>query len=328
MYSVGYAEGNDVDISREHWRENRPRPLAWASWYPADGRDKETPSPQPTITKDAQLSTQQVKFPVVLLSHGTGGRAQGLSWLGTRLAEQGFISIAVSHHGNNCTEPYLAEGFLCWWERARDLSTVIDLLTCREPFVDRLDTSAISAVGFSLGGYTVLSLLGALTNYDLFKDWLASKQLKDTGPKEFPNLSQAIPELMEQSKKFRQSMERQGVSYRDHRIKSAVALAPAPTIRAFEPASLKSISVSVGIMVGQDDKEAAHQDCAVWLKEQNPRMTLELLEKNVGHYVFLPEATPLDLVNEPDIFRDPEGVNRRDIHDRATRFVLATISSP
>ncbi len=313
MYSVGYMEGKEFDHTREHWREISPRPLTWASWYPS--------------AIGGKLSSEHSKFPVVLLSHGTGGRAQSISWLGSRLAKQGFISIAVSHHGNSCIEPYMAKGFICWWERARDLSVILDTLVNQGPFANRFDLSAVSAVGFSLGGHTVLSLLGDQTNYDLFLNWLASKGMLDTGPKEFPDLARAFPELFATSDKFCKSMDRQGLSYKDDRIKSAVVLAPAPPIRAFNPSSLKSISIPVGIMVGQDDREAPHKDCAAWLKEQCPEMTLELLDKNVGHYIFLPEPTKIDLENEPDIYCDPVGVNRRNIHNQATQFVLETISS-
>lgn len=337
MYSVGYTEGKELDDTRANWRENRPRPLVWAAWYPCDAEPEEmTEATTSTntalfrmeaVAKNADLSNQKSKFPVVLLSHGTGGSAQSLCWLGTKLAAQGFICIAVSHHGNCSIEPYLPEGFVCWWERARDLSLILDKLSLKGPFADRLDLSDVTAAGFSLGGYTVLSLLGAITNYDLFKGWLASKHQKNTGPKEFPNLSQAIPGLMENSEKFRQSMERQGLSYQDHRIKAAVVFAPAPTVRAFEPSSLNSITIPVGIMVGQDDQEAPHQDCAVWLKEQCPDMSIELLGETVGHYVFLPEATELGLETEPDICCDPLEVSRRAIHNQATEFVLKTISN-
>ncbi|MCZ4279814.1 hypothetical protein O4H49_03430 [Kiloniella laminariae] len=312
MYSVAFREGLEVDPAREHWREAATRPLIWAAWYPSDdGHDP---------------SHQQDRFPVILLSHGTGGLAQSLSWLASGLASQGYICLAVSHHGNTCVEPYMAEGFICWWERARDLSVLLDRLGAKAPFSGRLDLTRVSAVGFSLGGYSVLSLLGARTRYDLFRDWLASRKIPDSGPREFPDLALSLPRLQETSEKFRQSMDRQNLSYKDGRITAAVALAPPPPVRAFEPDSLKSITVPVGILVGQNDREAPHLDCACWLKQQNPAMELQLLGKTVGHYVFLPEGTASDKAREPELFYDPEGINRKEIHKQATDFVLKIIA--
>ena len=64
------------------------------------------------------------------------------------LAGAGFLAVAVDHHGNNFIDGYSPEGFVRWWERARDFSFVLDELCARE------DIGAVGAAGFSLGGYT------------------------------------------------------------------------------------------------------------------------------------------------------------------------------
>src|SRR5580704_15320886 len=66
--------------------------------------------------------------PLVLLSHGTGGTASGLAWLGSALAARGFVVAAIDHPGNNALEDYTVEGFSLWWLRAVDLSAVIDAM--------------------------------------------------------------------------------------------------------------------------------------------------------------------------------------------------------
>ena len=60
------------------------------------------------------------EFPLIVLSHGTGDSAQIMAWLACALASRGYIVAAVHHPGNNALEKYTAEGFLIWWERARD----------------------------------------------------------------------------------------------------------------------------------------------------------------------------------------------------------------
>ena len=75
---------------------------------------------------DAALATTPTRFPPVVLSHGTGGTGGNLAWLGTALARAGYVAAAVNHPGNKRIDGYTVAGFTLWWERARDLSAVID----------------------------------------------------------------------------------------------------------------------------------------------------------------------------------------------------------
>jgi predicted dienelactone hydrolase len=333
MFKAGYIEGFTTDPARPAWRSSAPRPLIWAAWYPAADdaavADKVIGPPgaelfrMGRVAENAALSSVQNQWPVVLLSHGTGGTAQGLSWLGVHLAAKGFISIGISHHGNTAAEPYLPEGFLCWWERARDLTEILNLLGAHGPFADRLDLNAIFAAGFSLGGYTVLQLAGAVTSLKLFDEWLISIGEHGGGPREFPDLASHIPELRAKSAQYRQSVERHSDSYLDPRIKAVVALAPAPPVRSFKPESVSMIVVPTALIVGQNDLEAPHTLCALWLKENNPSFQVELLGRDVGHQVFLPEATETGKALEPDICCDPDGVDRGAIHGSVATMVEA-----
>ena len=329
MFRAGYIEGMATDLARPAWRSGSRRPLIWAAWYPAAydatvvdkviGPSGAELFRMGLVAKNAPLSSVRNRWPVVLLSHGTGGSAQGLCWLGAHLAAKGFISIGVSHHGNTAVESYLPEGFLCWWERARDLTVILDLLSKHGPFAERLDLNNVFASGFSLGGYTVLQLAGAVTSLKLFEEWLITLGENGGGPREFPNLTNHIPDLNSQSTQYRQSIERHSDSYFDPRIKAVVALAPAPPIRSFKSESIAKIVVPTTIIVGQNDMEAPHKYCALWLKENNPSFQIELLGGDIGHQVFLPEATDVGKALEPDICCDHVGVDRVAIH----RFVAA-----
>ena len=337
MFGAGYIEGMASDPARSAWRSTSPRPLPWAMWYPVA---QETAVAEKFIgppgaelfrigpvAENAALSSAQKRWPVVLLSHGTGGSAQGLCWLGMHLAIRGFISIGVSHHGNSALEPYLPEGFLCWWERARDLTVVLDLLAVNGPFSDCLDLKNVFSAGFSLGGYTALQLVGAITSLELFDEWQNTLGKGGGGPREFPDLADRIPELHGQSIQFRQSIKRQSDSYLEPRIKAVVALAPAPPVRSFKPESVAKIAVPTTIIAGQNDLEAPHRQCALWLKENNPAFQIELLGHDVGHYVFLPEATDVGKAHGPEICRDPVSVDRAAIHRFAAEAAARLFNS-
>jgi predicted dienelactone hydrolase len=240
---IGYLRGQAADLSRENWAGTGPRPLGWTAWYPTEaeqpeeevflGREGAAWMTMGKVVTQGELRRQTEPFPVVLMSHGTGGSAADLGWLGIRLAAKGFVVLGVDHHGNTAVEPFRPEGFLCWWERARDLSIVLDLLAELEPFQGRLDFGKVFAAGFSLGGYTVLSLGGAITHMRLFSDWMTARGIT-RGPREFPDIASHVAPLLERSRVFRASWERPSQSYRDARVKAILSCAPAPTVRAFQ----------------------------------------------------------------------------------------------
>jgi predicted dienelactone hydrolase len=341
QHICGYREGVAYDRSRTAWRTDDPRPLAWAAWYPATvaatpverligvpGAEYFRMGP---VAEDAPLNSDKPQWPVVVLSHGTGGMAQGLAWLARGLAKRGFVAIAVSHHGNTTLERYLPEGFLCWWERAADLTTILNILSEDEPFAGRLDLDRTFAAGFSLGGYTVLASAGAITDLNLFAQWLGNDD-GPRGPREFPDLSERIPQLAEQSKQYQASVARHGNSYGDPRVRAIFAMAPPPPVRAFVPESVSAIDAPVHIIVGQNDSEAPYDECALWLRAQNPAFEVTLLGTEVGHYVFLPEATDAGKAQLPELCVDPVRVDRRAIHQLAVELAsdlfLSVIDEP
>ena len=211
-FKVGFRQGELKDHRRRNWSGDGPRPINWSAWYPAADEAVEAtmlvPAATPmfimgAVAQEATTNDSRAEYPVVLLSHGTGGSASSLGWLARRMAAEGFIVVGVDHHGNTASEPYRAEGFLCWWERPRDLAQALNALAETGPFAGRLDLDRVSAAGFSLGGYAVLSLAGAITDMKLFFQWSAGQRLGN-GPREFPRLSDHITPLLRTSSIFRE----------------------------------------------------------------------------------------------------------------------------
>lgn len=330
MFNIGFDTGKTQDQSRSNWNGDGRRPLAWSAWYPTDA------PPAPTVTDHnsdgkrsfivedstpgAELASRLEQYPVVLLSHGTGGTAAGLGWLAERLAKNGFIVLGVDHHGNTGSEAYRAEGFVCWWERARDLSALLDF-HATGPFAGRIDPDRIYAAGFSLGGYSVLSLLGGITEMPLFEEWARDRRWGN-GPREFPDVGDLVPHLLQTNAVFRNSWQKQSLSFKDRRIKAGLLLAPAPTIRALTVDSLKKIDVPVAIAAVGMDIEAPSDLCAEWVATHLPNNTFTLLEPAAGHYAFLCECTEWGKQYEPEICTDAPGVERHLLHERAAALAL------
>jgi predicted dienelactone hydrolase len=135
--TVGVALRAFVDEARSNWQGTGPRPLATIIWYPAASGSKLKAPDLGTaeiqkyfvsypVAADAALSTEQKKYPLVLLSHGSTSVATSLDWLGVYLASHGYVVAAANHHGNTAAEPGgpIPQGFGAQWERPRDLSVL------------------------------------------------------------------------------------------------------------------------------------------------------------------------------------------------------------
>jgi predicted dienelactone hydrolase len=322
---LGYREGMIADPDRPAWRRDEPRPIGWSAWYPAAADARVEPafigSPdQPFFILGPQARDAEPagdKLPVAIVSHGTGGSAVGFHWLARRLVADGWVVIGPNHHGNTTLEPYYPEGFLAWWERARDLTLLLDWLGRDSFLAGRIDLSRVAAIGFSLGTHSVLGLLGARTDMAQFRTWALSQpeemSLVRRGPREFPDLADQLDGLLENSPIFRASWDRQGIDYTDARITAAALYAPAPPVRGLTEASLRGISAPVQMLVGDADLEAPPEH-ARWLKAFLPQASLEILTPGISHYVFLPVGTERSRATAPEVFADPPGVDRAAIH--------------
>jgi len=256
-----------VDAGRKNWRGTGPRPLRTLVWQPAN---------------DGPAS----KRPLILLSHGAGGSAQGMSWLGACLASRGFIAAAVSHIGSPRDEiqlagrMYLSEWYM--WERPKDLSVVLDKLLSDPVFGPRIDRDRIGAAGFSLGGYTVIALAGA--KLDL-------PRLEANSPPPPPEIAEILPKAIAESTELqktnpvvRESYRHSADSYKDKRIRGVFALAPALG-GGFTQAGLAPITIPVRIVVGRDDLVTPLALDAQRYADLIPGATLTILPGEAGHFV-------------------------------------------
>ncbi len=213
MYKVGQQLRKWTDRSRQNWAQTDVRPLSTVIWYPTEDavetKDFPLGAPEPLfllreVGIDAPVRTTPRTFPVVLLSHGTGGSAFQLGWFGRSLAACGYVAVAVNHHGNTSVEPYTPHGFLLWWERAKDLTAALDLLLADPQLGDRIDVTRIGAAGFSLGGYTALAAVGGRCSLEHFLSVSqAHGKSLPAGPREFPDVGKVWQELMATDPAFR-----------------------------------------------------------------------------------------------------------------------------
>lgn len=315
---VGFRTGISFDMSRSNWDGTGHRPLVWTAWYPTDEGSNATTPPErswfrkePVVANATAVRSEQ-PLPLVLLSHGTGATAAALEWLGFRLAQRGFVALAVNHHGHTGSEPYRAEGFLCLWERAGDLTAILNDRSWRSELGVEVEEKA-SVAGFSAGAYTALLLVGARVAFSQFEPDNPVKS-PTRGPREFPNLADELPKLS-QNPVFLVAWERRRADFSDHRVQQAIAIAPGRSVLGFSQDSLRAIRKPTRIFGGDEDTVAPPSDCCRWLYETIPACKYEILSGGVGHYTFLPEGSEVGREAAPELFVDRQGLERTTIHD-------------
>jgi predicted dienelactone hydrolase len=285
-----------------NWRGAPQKALHCVIWYPAvdtaiEAKQWIGPPGAPlfeagSAMPHAPFAPTLGKWPLVLLSHGTGGSALEMAWLGTALARAGFIAVAVDHPGNNSATdaPLTPEGMALWWERATDLRNVLDGMLADAEFGPKIDPRLIAAAGYALGGYTVLELAGARTDISAFFD--KCKQNDDSAVCHVPETrGMGTPDeiLQKVRKTSGESLARSGESFRDPRIQAVFAIAPALGFTQTQE-SLHSIRIPVEMVVGADDPIAPAEENASYVRS-NIRGARETILPHVTHYTFLDTCT-------------------------------------
>ena len=318
--AVGRIHISYADSTRTDWDGRGPRPLQTTVWYPAlpGSRQIEWSVGVFRFGHAAPGATfaDAARRPLVVLSHGTGGSAAQLSWLAEQLAAAGFIVAGVDHHGNTATEPaYRPHGFVLPWERARDLSVLIDRLVADPAIGPHIDTTRIGAAGFSLGGYTVLALAGAHSSFVRWQRRCGARA-DDPGcalPPEAPFTHADVDSLARTDAPFRAGMAHGEQPTGDARIRAVYAMAPA-LVPAIDTASLAAIRLPVRVVLGGADTQVVPGPTATALARFVPDVAIEELP-GVAHYAFLAPCTWRGRVVLRSLCADA-GAARIALHDR------------
>jgi predicted dienelactone hydrolase len=330
VFKVGVSTREFYPAEPYDWRSAKTHVLRAMIWYPAAADALEAPQwiglpvfpffSAGSAALDAPPAAG-ARRPLILLSHGNGGAASGLAWLGTALAARGFIVVAVNHPGNTAAEDTTVDGFSLFWLRAVDLSAIIGAVLDDKTLGSLVDPARIGAAGHSYGGYTVIAAAGGIADPSLLEAFCRSPA------------ADALckpPEVLEMRKKrlarlssdpdFRQRYSEAGKSYREERIRAIFAMAPGPG-PVFTQDSLGKISIPVAIVAGSADELTPPSSGAEALAKAIPNATLKLFP-HAGHFVFLGSCTRIGRAFMRAPCGDPDGTDRDAVHAETIRLAL------
>ncbi|MEW7291031.1 alpha/beta hydrolase family protein [Aquimarina sp. 2304DJ70-9] len=314
QFAIGQKSVTYTDVSRN-------RSLVTEIWYPTYDTvaQKETSPKRKELFKSIptvpNASIPDKKFPLLLISHGTGGNRFSLTWFIEKMVQEGYIVVSVDHYGNS-TFNKLPREFVKWWERAIDIQYVLTHVLKDEQLGSRIDTSRIGGVGFSLGGYTNIALAGGYVDRNNNDQTDRDREM----PPEFPKTDEHID--FDTDSLIVASYNTYKDQVKDKRIKAFFVMAPAIGFGFHSEKQTETITAPIYIVAGKGDTNTPIQYNAQQYHRLIKSSTLHLFDEHVNHYVFLNEATAFGKEVAPTITIDHPNVNRGEIHQKTVDLAI------
>ena len=257
--TLAVVDRDRIDIVRTRRGAEAPRydrPLTLEVWYPAAlpegaslGGIYEVPTRDGAIARrkgravrDAEPAVDRGPYPLVVMSHGYPGNRFQLAHFGENLASKGYVVVSIDHTDSTYADRGVFASTL--YNRPLDQLFVVDEMDRRsaasEGFSSGLiDASRTGIIGYSMGAYGVLNVIGAgfteASTRSLFappNGLLAERQVGD--------------------ERFEASL--------DPRIRAAVAIAPWGMPAGFwDAAGLAGIETPVLFMAGSQDDVSGYE---------------------------------------------------------------------
>lgn len=289
-------------------------PFAVGVWYPTQAR------PRPTtflggvmmdVAPDAPVSGRGL--PLVVISHGNGGGPGSHADLALALADAGYVVAAPMHAGDNYADQSAAGSVNLFGGRTRQLRATVDHMLEGWNGHDRIDPERIGAFGFSAGGLTVLTAVGAQPDLRVVATHCAQSPefvcdvLRHAGS---PLLDADATSLGE-------------AFVRDARIKAAVVAAPGLGF-AMGPDGLADVRVPVQLWSADKDVNVPYATNAGPIREALGARVEFHSVPGAGHTSFL---TPCGILRPPGLCSDPGKFDRKAFHAGMDARVVAFFDS-
>jgi predicted dienelactone hydrolase len=272
-YQVGVQIIDFTDKSRDD------RKLQTYIWYPAH-TSKAGPFPAPPDTSGAP-------YPLVIYSHGwtaTPGDEVSSGFI-NHLVSQGFVVAAVDHHDQGERWPPI-HNFV---DRPLDILFVLDELSKLKdgPLVGMLNTENVGVFGYSLGGYTTVSVAGARIDLAHLTSWCSGRPTHSLF-----DYCGFIPKW-DQMVKYRDSRvppsnDDLWTATTDKRIRAIFAMAPCGG-QFWGERGLATVSVPVFIVAGTADLSCPYDIDAAYIYDHLGTVDHYLVTLDGGSHADVPD---------------------------------------
>lgn len=286
------------------------RPLKLAIWYPSEAPAQPTQLGPYRLNLAMDGPPSGHALPLVVISHGLGGSPLDSSNLAVRLAEAGFVVVAVTHTGDNYQDRSSSFSPRNFLDRPRHVTKVIDFMLGGWPGHGVIDPHRIGLFGHSAGGATGLIAVGGQFDWRRIGAYCRPHAAQCRHAPEPPTGEAGSAESSDPAAA--------PIAAADPRIRAVVVAAPALT-QAFQPQSLARVTVPVQVWAATHDVIAP--DAALLPSRLPPGIEFRLVP-NAGHFSFLAPCNAAVMASAPQICSDPPGFDRAEFQRRFTQEVV------
>ena len=151
LLTASIARAHEVGFQQLSIPNGADKPITVGVWYPTPVAASAQPLGLQTQTVAPDAPVVDAKFPLVVLSHGTGGSFSDSYDVAIALAKAGFVVAALSHTGDTFDDHSRAARID---QRPAQLKRLVDYMLGEWPARATIDPKRIGAFGFSAGGFT------------------------------------------------------------------------------------------------------------------------------------------------------------------------------
>lgn len=113
-----------------------------------------------TVTAGLNVPVGRGRYPVVVISHGSGGDRLACLTLAQALSEAGYVVMMPEHFGNNKDDNFLEGKTRNLELRPRHITLCLNALAGNDILAGAVRTDRAALLGHSMGGYTGLAVAG------------------------------------------------------------------------------------------------------------------------------------------------------------------------
>ena len=295
--------------------------LSIGIWYPSNAPEEKYRLGPFDVKYALDGPIREGYFQPVLMSHGYGGRSRNHHLTAKMLADAGYIVIAVQHRADHLIGGGDTAGAMAW--RIDELRQALNAVGTDSFFNTKLDLTRVHALGYSLGGATVMAAAGAEIDLEAAESHCESFGIEDQSF--CKPLSKPPPLLWRLYQKLRNPVSIKDMPQKFHVkpfVNGLVALvAPTGQVLKIAPDRLNASRVLVIEIEG--DKIAQPRFHARVIADMLTPEKLENLVSLPGHhYAFIaPFSERVTDKEDIPVAKDPIGFNRSAFIERVNTLI-------
>ncbi|MFT4267616.1 MAG: dienelactone hydrolase [Xenophilus sp.] len=232
------------------------------------------------------------RWPLIVMSHGSGGSFLGHHDTAATLADAGFVVASISHPGDNVQDLSHQSHLSTFATRPVDMRRLVDYMLGAWPDRGMLDATKIGFFGFSRGGYTGLIALGALPNWGLRTDLCP------------PGSQYPLCEEIHRR-------EWPPTPSRDPRILAAVIVDP---LSVFDAAGLRAVTAPIQLWASEHGGDGVTPQSVAEVRRDLPLPPEWHVATKAGHFAFLAPCSAALVRAAPTVCEDGAGFDRLAFH--------------